>query len=86
MNSNGKSNTQFSLKDLAKAQDDKKLFGICGGLAKHTPLPSWLWRAIFITAFFISGLGLIAYIVLAILMPKEAVSTASNPVVAPTSS
>ena len=86
MNSNGKSNTQFSLKDLAKAQDDKKLFGICGGLAKHTPLPSWLWRAIFITAFFISGLGLIAYIVLAILMPKEAVSTVSNPVVAPTSS
>ncbi len=86
MNSNNSSKTPFSLKDLAKAQDDKKLFGICGGLAKHTPLPSWLWRAIFIIAFFVSGLGLIAYIVLAILMPKEAVAPVTNPVVAPANS
>ena len=84
MATNGNEKTNYSLKDLKKSQDDKKLFGICGGLGKHTPLPSWLWRAIFITAIFAKGLGLIAYIILIFLMPKETVVTVENPVVAPT--
>ncbi len=66
----------YNFKDLAKTKDDKKIFGICGGLGKYTPLPVWLWRAIFIITLFWGGLGLIAYIILAIFMPKEKISVA----------
>ena len=82
MDNNNKS--VFSLKDLAKTQDDKWIFGICGGLGKYTPLPSWLWRSIFIITIFAKGLGLIAYIILAFMMPKESASTVTNPLVSAT--
>lgn len=61
----------YSIKELAKSKDDRKIIGICGGLGKYTPLPSWLWRAIFIITLFTGGIGIIAYIVLTIFMPKE---------------
>ena len=31
-----------------RSRSDKKLGGVCGGLAKHSDLPSWFFRAVFI--------------------------------------
>ena len=59
-----------SLRDMKKSAKDKKIAGICGGLGEYTPLPSWLWRAVFLTSLFLGGIGLIAYIILWICMPS----------------
>jgi hypothetical protein len=38
----------WNLRELRRSNKDKKIAGICGGLGEYTPLPSWLWRAIFL--------------------------------------
>ena len=58
-----------TLHDLKKSSTDKKIAGVCGGLGAYTPLPSWLWRAIFLATLFLGGIGLIAYVILWICMP-----------------
>ena len=42
-----------------------------GGLAPATGLPSWLWRLIFVALVACGGTGLIVYLLLWILLPKE---------------
>ena len=60
---------QKNLNELRKSVRNKKIAGICGGFAEYTNSPAWLWRAIFLISLFISGFGLIAYIILWIYMP-----------------
>ncbi|MCC7409374.1 MAG: PspC domain-containing protein [Phycisphaeraceae bacterium] len=60
-----------TLKKLARSKTDKILGGICGGLGAHTSMPAWMWRVIFVVGAFLSGLGVIAYIVMWIFMPVE---------------
>jgi phage shock protein C len=59
------------LRRLSKAKDDRWIGGVCGGLGKHTPLPSWTWRVMFSLLFFCFGTGLLIYILLWVFMPKE---------------
>jgi phage shock protein PspC (stress-responsive transcriptional regulator) len=55
--------------------------GVCGGLGKATPVPAWMWRAIFLLCLLSFGFGLIPYIVLWIAMPREKpVSAEEKPV------
>jgi len=56
---------------LSKSQDDKWIGGVCGGLGKDTPLPSWIWRVVFCLTFFCIGTGLLVYILLWIFMPQK---------------
>ncbi|MDD4872751.1 MAG: PspC domain-containing protein [Kiritimatiellae bacterium] len=58
-----------NLREMRKSSKDKKIAGICGGFGEYTPLPSWLWRVIFLTSLFVGGIGIIAYIILWICMP-----------------
>jgi phage shock protein C len=58
-----------SVRNLKKSAKDKKIAGVCGGFGEHTPIPSWLWRALFLILVFLWGTGLVAYIVLWICMP-----------------
>jgi phage shock protein PspC (stress-responsive transcriptional regulator) len=60
------------LRNLRKSKTDKNISGVCGGLGEHTPVPSWIWRALFLVLLFCGGVGLIAYIILAICMPPPA--------------
>ncbi len=66
----GPSGDDWNLKDLRKSAKDRKLAGICGGLGEYTPIPSWLWRALFIGLIFAGGAGIIAYLVLWLCMPS----------------
>jgi phage shock protein PspC (stress-responsive transcriptional regulator) len=59
-----------NLRELRKSSTDRKIAGVCGGLGEYTPLPSWLWRAIFLISLCLGGVGLIAYIILWISMPS----------------
>ena len=59
-----------SVRTLKKSSTDKKIAGVCGGLGEHTPMPAWLWRALFLALVFLWGTGLVAYIALWLCMPS----------------
>ncbi len=63
--------TLDGMRRLHRSRGDKKLGGVCGGLAEVTHLPSWIWRAFFLLLLFGGGSGLILYVILWILMPDE---------------
>ena len=50
---------------------EKKLFGVCSGLANYFDIDPVLVRALFIIAVLMAGTGILAYIVLAIIMPEK---------------
>ena len=58
-----------ALKNLRKSATDKKIAGVCGGFGEHTPVPAWLWRALFLVTAFLYGTGLVVYVILWICMP-----------------
>ena len=59
-------------KKLVKSSDNKKLAGVCGGLAKYFGVDATIVRLIFALSFLVFGFGLTIYIVCLALMPKEA--------------
>jgi phage shock protein PspC (stress-responsive transcriptional regulator) len=71
-----------SVRNLRKSATDKKIAGVCGGFGEHTPMPSWLWRALFLLSVFLWGAGLVAYIIFWICMPlaEDQGKTTSSPV------
>ena len=56
-------------KKLYKSVDDKRIAGVCGGIAEYFDLDSTIVRLICILFVFTCGAGLLAYIVAAIIMP-----------------
>ncbi len=70
-------------RDLKKSTIDVKVAGVCGGFGEYTPLPSWMWRVIFLVSLFIGGLGLISYIILWICMPSANTAVRTERVVNP---
>ena len=56
---------------LRRSRTDRWLGGVCGGLAPATGLPAWLWRLIFLAFALCGGTGLMLYVLLWILVPKE---------------
>jgi len=58
-------------KRLMRSTTDKKLFGVCGGIAKYFGLDPTLVRIIFAIAIFFYGVPLVIYLLMAIFMPKE---------------
>ena len=60
---------QWNLHSLKRSDQDAYAGGVCGGLGEHTPVPSWLWRAMFVGASFAWGIGLPVYFALWIFMP-----------------
>jgi len=60
-------------KKLYRSQTDKIIAGVCGGLGKYFEIDPILIRGAFILLGLINGAGLILYIILAIIVPKEPV-------------
>ena len=58
------------VRNLTKSKKDIWIGGVCGGLGEHTPIPAWVWRALFAVMIFAYGVGLAAYIVLWIFVPE----------------
>jgi phage shock protein C len=63
---------------LRKNDKDRFLFGVCGGVAEHLDVDPVLVRLAFVLLVFAGGAGIIAYIVLAVIMPS-AVTSATEP-------
>jgi phage shock protein C len=50
---------------------DKKIFGVCGGLAEYFDIDPTIVRAIFLFAAIAFGTGILLYLILAIVMPED---------------
>jgi phage shock protein PspC (stress-responsive transcriptional regulator) len=54
------------------------IWGVCGGLAKYFGIDLVIVRLVFVLLIFANGLGILAYIILAIVVPLES-STSTTP-------
>ena len=50
---------------------DKKIGGVCGGIAEYFEVDSLLVRVLFLVSILELGVGLLAYIILGLLAPKK---------------
>jgi phage shock protein PspC (stress-responsive transcriptional regulator) len=60
-----------TLRRLTRSKTDEWLGGVCGGLGEHTPLPSWVWRLVFLLVLCWYGTGVLLYILLWICLPES---------------
>lgn len=58
-------------KKLYRSQRDKILFGVCGGLGDYFEIDTTIVRIACILLTLVSGVGIIAYIVFLLIVPKE---------------
>ena len=58
-------------KKLYKSSTDKKLAGVCGGIAEYFNIDSTLVRLGWVVFCALGGSGLLAYIIMAIIMPSR---------------
>ncbi|MBI2957445.1 MAG: PspC domain-containing protein [Chloroflexi bacterium] len=57
-------------KRLYRSTRDRKIWGVCGGLAEYFNVDPVLMRVIFVALAFAWGVGILLYIVLALLTPS----------------
>jgi len=58
-------------KRLYKIENGKKLCGVCGGIAEYFNIDATIVRLLWVLLVFCVGTGILAYIVVAIIMPKK---------------
>ncbi len=58
-------------KKLYKSVKDKKLCGVCAGIAEYFGIDSTLIRLAWVVLTLFAGAGLLAYIIAAIVMPVK---------------
>lgn len=59
------------MKKLYLSNTDKKIAGVCGGLAEYFEVDSTLVRIIFLIMLFCVGGGLLAYLIIWIAAPVQ---------------
>ncbi len=58
-------------KRLYRSREDRMLAGVCGGLGEYFDIdPTWI-RIGWVLLFFVEGIGLLAYIICAIVIPEN---------------
>ncbi|HUM46985.1 MAG TPA: PspC domain-containing protein [Chitinophagales bacterium] len=50
---------------------EKKIFGVCSGIANYFDIDPTIVRVIFVFGFVAAGSGLLLYLILAIVMPDK---------------
>ena len=58
------------MKKLCKSNANKKISGVCGGIAEYLNADTTLIRLAFLLICALGGSGLMAYIVAALIMPE----------------
>jgi phage shock protein C len=61
---------------LYRSRTDRKLAGVCGGLAQYSNADVTLIRVLFVVLALLGGPGLVIYLVLWIIVPEEPQGTA----------
>ena len=57
-------------KKLTKSRTNRKLAGVCGGIAEFFDVDVTVIRILWVLATFLGGSGLLVYIICALLMPE----------------
>ena len=60
-------------KKLYKSNSDKKLDGVCAGIAEYFDVDATIVRLLWVAATVFVGFGIIGYIIAAIVMPRKPV-------------
>ena len=58
-------------KKLYRSNKDKKLAGVCGGLAEYLGMDASIIRVIWVLLALFAGCGLLAYIICALIIPQD---------------
>ena len=58
-------------KKLHKSATERKICGVCGGIAEYFNLDPTVVRLLWVVVSCIGGSGLLAYIIAAVIMPEE---------------
>lgn len=58
-------------KKLTVSETDKKIFGVCGGIAEYFEVDSSLVRSIWVIVSLIYGFGVLAYVACAFIIPRK---------------
>jgi phage shock protein PspC (stress-responsive transcriptional regulator) len=58
-------------KNLVRSRDNRMLFGVCGGLAEYLNIDPVIVRLVAVLLTLWNGVGLLLYLVLAIIMKPE---------------
>ena len=59
-----------TMKKLCKSNKNRKICGVCGGIAEYLNADPTLIRLAFVVISMAAGTGLLAYIVAALIMPE----------------
>ena len=59
------------VKKLTKSRTDKKLCGVCGGVARYLEVDPTVVRVVWAVVALCAGFGLLAYFLAALIMPYE---------------
>lgn len=60
-----------TVRRIYKSRTDKKIFGVCGGIAEYFDVDAFIVRMLFVFSVLVLGFGLVVYIVLAMILPKK---------------
>ena len=60
-----------STRKLYRSKTDRKLAGVCGGLAQYFNIDPTLIRVLFVVLAILGGSGLVLYVALWIIVPTE---------------
>ncbi|MFC1897666.1 PspC domain-containing protein [Chloroflexota bacterium] len=58
-------------KKLYRSQTDRKIWGVCGGLAQYFDIDPTIVRVIFFVSLLCGTLGFWIYIIMALIVPNE---------------
>ena len=61
----------INTKKMYKSVNDRKIYGVCGGIAEYLDIDSSIVRMSFVVLVLLFGTGIVAYLVLAWVMPTR---------------
>jgi phage shock protein C len=65
-------------KRLTRSRRDRKIAGVCGGIAEYMNVDATLIRLLAVIALF-AGAGFVAYIIAWVVLPEEDLESAASP-------
>ena len=67
----GKDRIQIMEKKIYRSSSNRKIAGVCGGIAEYFDIDPTLVRLLWVIASWIGGSGLLAYIIACVIMPER---------------
>jgi phage shock protein C len=66
------------MQTLTRSETDRVVAGVAGGIAQRIGVSSTLLRLAWVLSVFFGGLGIVAYLILWVVMPKSGADTPAN--------